>query len=414
MTTPDEPSPFAGALGKAVEFESLTTTEKGFVARLWSALMEGGYDPDDVLDSVRHSRKTRIGSHVQGMKLRKTDDDGNAYDEVHTQALDNFQIVLSPAWERGPEWPILQPARPVEIDVPDGPTIAATDRQRWLILPDIQGGYLWHDGDLVPIHDEAAVDAAIQFAGTREWAGVILLGDNLDLAELSRFDTHPVFQNTAQAAIDYQGVTVARLRAAVGRGVPIIWLEGNHEARFMRAVHNNAHAAFGLGPTADISGWDRVSIPWLCGLDQWDVEYRGEYPNGFVELREDLRAVHGHYVSSRNTSVKNYLDDGLSFLYGHIHRREWAERTTPDGRYACAGSFGTLSDTRGRTPSFGSGIDPRTKRANRRQENWQTGFGWVEFDPEPWSPVAPTFVPVLNGECVVDGHRFVGRRWSWE
>jgi hypothetical protein len=85
-------------------------------------------------------------------------------------------------------------------------------------------------------------------------------------------------------------------------------------------------------------------------------------------------------------TAQRYLErEKVSVLYGHIHRREWAEQTREDhdGRPATilAASPGCLARIDGAVPSTRGGID-LDGRPIRRHENWQQGLGIVHYEPD--------------------------------
>jgi len=108
--------------------------------------------------------------------------DGDA--ETHDLAA----IQFSPAWADGPQWPVIvqapavkMPVRTVKPRPPDGWRVA-------VILPDIQIGYYRDvDGTLQPTHDEQALAVALAITRSINPDEVVLLGDNLDLPEMSKY-----------------------------------------------------------------------------------------------------------------------------------------------------------------------------------------------------------------------------------
>jgi hypothetical protein len=72
-----------------------------------------------------------------------------------------------------------------------------------------------------------------------------------------------------------------------------------------------------------------------------------------------------------------------SVIYGHIHRREWAERTRDDhdgARTILAASPGCLARIDGAVPSTRGGHD-LDGRPLYRAEDWQQGLSVVEYIP---------------------------------
>jgi predicted phosphodiesterase len=306
------------------------------------------------------------------------DDNGDA------QVVDLAGISFSPTWETGPEWPVVQPGPAVKVSAPKV-TKPPTDT-RWktaLILPDIQAGYYrGMDGDLVPIHDLRAIEVAVQIAKVLQPDQIIMVGDNLDGCELGKYRHTPAYQFTTQATIDWLTVFCATLRATVPHAT-IKWLEGNHEARLGMYILDNAKAAFGLRRGDMPASWPVMSIPFLCRLDESGVEYVPGYPASQCWINERLRVVHGDRVASGGSTAHKYLaTEKTSVIYGHIHRREWAERTRDDydgPKTILAASPGCLARTDGSVPSTRGGVD-LDGRPVPRPEDWQQGVAVVTYE----------------------------------
>lgn len=293
-------------------------------------------------------------------------------------------VQLSPTWADGPEWPVVAPAPPI--------TVKHTSRRRdrddsWqtaVVLPDIQIGYFRDNHDnLHPTHDEDALAVALSIAADVHPDHVVLIGDNLDFPEISRFRLTPPFQRTTQATVDRAGLFAAELRAAVGPECRIDWLAGNHEERLPNYLLDNARAAFGLRQANTPVSWPVLSVPHLCRLDDHGIAYSPGWPAQEIWLNDRLRVIHGDKVSSNGSTAHRYLDsERVSTIYGHIHRREWAERTRharSGPRTVLAASPGCLCRVDGAVPSTKGGTDldgmPLT-----RYEDWQQGLAVVRFE----------------------------------
>ena len=278
-----------------------------------------------------------------------------------------------------------------------------------MVLPDIQIGYFVDGrGNLHATHDEAALDVALQLIRFVRPDRIDLVGDNADFPELSKYRLAPTFVRTTQATVDRTALLVAQLRAAAGDECEIRWLEGNHEARLSNYIMDNARAAFGLRVGNLPESWPVLSIPNLCRLDEHRVEYVPGYPANETWINDRLRVIHGHQVTSNGSTAHKYLaNERVSTVFGHIHRREWAERTrrTRSGsRTILALSPGCLCRTDGRVPSTKGGVDldgvpiPST-------EDWQQGVAVFTYE-EGDGRFVPEQVPILNGWTVYGGREF--------
>jgi hypothetical protein len=293
-------------------------------------------------------------------------------------------VQFSPKWETGPEWPVVQQGPAVKL-----PAAKATKaKSGWpvaVVLPDIQCGYFSAvDGSLEAIHDERAISVALSILADVNPDLVVLVGDNLDFAELGKYIVTKAYQQTTQATIDRATTLAAQIRAAAPNA-KIIWLAGNHEERLPKFLLQNASAAFGLKRGALPESWPVMSVPFLCRLDEVDIEYRPGYPASSVWITERLRVIHGDRVASGGSTAHKYLgQEKSSVIYGHIHRREWAERTREDHdgpRTVLAASPGCLCRVDGAVPSTRGGTD-LNGRPLTRYEDWQQGLAVIPYDPE--------------------------------
>ena len=155
--------------------ESSRKVSLGKVAAL---LERNGIDVDDI------GRVERVNMW-QGMSK-------DAAGEV--VVTDLVGVQLSPAWETGPAWPVVQPAAPVRTR----PAKAALPRDDgWrtaVILPDPQIGYRALEDGLDPFHDEVAMAVALQIIKHLRPDDVINLGDMFDFFEwLVKFCKELVF-----------------------------------------------------------------------------------------------------------------------------------------------------------------------------------------------------------------------------
>jgi hypothetical protein len=211
----------------------------------------------------------------------------------------------------------------------------------------------------------------------------VLVGDNLDLCEFGKYRFTPAFARTTQAAIDRASQLCAQLRKLAPQA-RIIWIAGNHEERLGNFILDGAGAAFGLRRGLRPEEWPVMSVPYLCNLDDYGVEYLPGYPTGAHWINQRLHVIHGDKVASGGSTAHKYLSTvKTSVIYGHIHRREWAERTRDDhdgARTILAASPGCLARIDGAVPSTRGGHD-LDGRPLYRAEDWQQGLSVVEYVP---------------------------------
>lgn len=306
------------------------------------------------------------------------DADGNA------QTVDMMGITLSPKWAEGPSWPVVQPGPVYRLPkVPVRP-VKASGWQTAVIPPDMQCGYYRGPGDaLEPIHDEAAIGITLAAIRDTQPELVVLVGDNADFAEFGKYRLSPAFQRTTQATIDRLALLCAQLRAAAPFA-RIVWIAGNHEERLPNMLMDNAVAAFGIRKGGAPDSWPVMSMPYLCRMDDYGIEYLPGYPASSFWINDRLRVIHGHKVRSGGSTAHGYLaTEKTSVIYGHVHRREYGARTREDRdgpKEIMAASPGCLARIDGSVPSTKGGVD-LDGRPLPVVEDWQQGFAVVRFEP---------------------------------
>lgn len=368
------------------------------LGKIADLLARSGITPEDV-------------GKVQAVKLSEwqsltKDADGEA--QIHDLA--GASIVLTPHWADGPEWPVVQPAAPTVIRAGKVAARKVATPDGWqtaLILPDVQFGYLRDvdTGELIPFHDEAALEVVLQAVRLVRPDLVVFLGDLLDLPEWSRFDQEPEFAYTTQATLDTCHLYLAKVRAEVP-DARIVILEGNHDRRIAKSILANAKAALRLRPAATPPDhWPVLSVPALLRLDDLGCEYVGGFPAGIFWISERLACVHGEKVRSNASTAAAVVDDErVSVIFGHVHRIEQrykTRRTFHGARSNFAATPGCLCRIDGTVPSTKGSTDPFGKPISR-PEDWQQGFAMVTFQPGD-GPFALEQVFINDGTALFRG-----------
>lgn len=328
-------------------------------------------------------------------------------DEGEAQIHDLAAIQFSPKWESGPEWDPVHQGPSIKLPKTEVKASSATWK-KCVVLPDIQAGFFRAmDGTLISTHDPVAIDYAISIIKSEKPDIVALNGDNADLPELSKYRSTPAFALTTQATIDYLTTLCARIRDAAPNA-RIIWMEGNHEIRLTNYILDNAKAAFGLKKGNAPDSWPVLSIPFLCRFDDFGVEYFAGYPASQFWLNNRIKIIHGTKVASNGSTAHKYLaTEKVSVVYGHIHRREWAERTRQDwdgAKTIAAISFGCLARVDGAVPSTKGGHD-LDGRPITCVEDWQQGLGIIHYQ-EGEGSFHPEMLPIHDGVMFYKGKVF--------
>lgn len=342
--------------------------------------------------------------------------------EAGEPEIHNLQAIqFSPAWETGPAWPVIEQGPRIQLQKSKTKVSRPKGWEEAVIVPDIQIGFYRKDNEsteLEPIHDEKALSVALQLIEDINPNQVVMVGDNLDFAEFGKYLTAAPFKQLVQAAIDRATMLCAQIRSAAPNA-KISWIAGNHEARMARYIQTNAEAAFGItkGKMKDElrDKWPAMSVPYLCRMDEFGIDYIPGYPESYVALNENIMVIHGHKVTSNGSTTTKYLNDAhVSVIYGHIHRTEYAYRTrlSKNGpRTVMAASPGCLCRIDGAVPSTKSGADEFGRPMLMGAENWQQGMAVVQYQPSgvgnEWFNYEPMWI--YNGRGFFRGKEYLAQ-----
>lgn len=273
------------------------------------------------------------------------------------------------------------------------------------ILPDMQAGWERHhegyESDLVPIHDEQAIETSLQIIKDHQPDHIIMNGDNLDFPELGSFSQEKRFEGLLQHSLNGVHELMSKIRANAP-DAEIYWLEGNHEERLRREIGRNMMQLMGIRQPK--SNEPILSVPHMLQLEELGIHYIDGYPANSHWINEQLKVVHGNTVnSSGSTAARIASRELVSVIFGHVHRREYATRRAEIapgvGRTVVAASMGTLARIDGGVPSHGSGVND-IGNSMPRIENWTQGLGWVYHNSEE-QHIVP--IEINDHKAVFDG-----------
>ncbi len=183
------------------------------------------------------------------------------------------------------------------------------------------------------IHDKAALIAAIQYAKQDRVENIILNGDILDSAQISRHPKHadtPKFLNEIELAKQF----LEGLRSEF-KDQNIYFKIGNHEDRLERYLMQNADALAGL-----------IDFRKLLKLD--DLGMRFVESTQFMKI-ENTYIVHGHEMKVSggvNPARALILKAAANVVMGHVHRTSFASIKSLDGKFYKAYTMGCLCKLR--------------------------------------------------------------------
>lgn len=174
--------------------------------------------------------------------------------------------------------------------------------ETWLVLSDQQ----------VPYHDTKALDAVEQYMATLTLAGIINIGDFLDMETISSFsEGRPrliegkyISADIAEAnKILDRHIGIARKKNPKAR---YVYLQGNHEHRIERFL--DEHPQFqGL-----------LDIEHLLKFKERGIEWIRSWEKGEIFALGKAHFTHGQ-ATGQYHAKKMVEDYGDSIFYGHVH-----------------------------------------------------------------------------------------------
>lgn len=325
--------------------------------------------------------------------------------EEKPQTSTSVVLKLSPKWEDGPEWPLVQPADPVVIKPFN---VLKEDRKvkRAVILPDVQIGYrLLRDWTLDPFHDERAMGVALSILKDLNPDLVINLGDYMDFAEFGRFTQEMAFAHTTQESVNRGHDFLAEQIANAPNAEEYVVMEGNHDRRLPNMIQDNAKSAYALQQANAPESWPVLSVPHLLRFDELGITYVDGYPAGEYYINDRIRVEHGSKTGPRGKiAAKMVADERISVITGHTHRIEEVYKTTnvrDGGRVNAAYTMGCLCRIDGAVPSTNGSTDSLGNPV-LKYEDWQQAVGIVEYVPGD-GPFNVRTVLIHEGEAVFNG-----------
>ena len=320
-------------------------------------------------------------------------------------------IIISPKWEQGPEWPIVQPAAPVLIKHIHKPRAKSTrdTYQSYICLPDNQIGFRrLADGTLDPFHSEEAMATALLVLEELQPNKIVNMGDVLDFAEMGKFAQEAGFAQTTQASLETAHRYLAKQRAICPKA-EIVYLEGNHDQRLQRNISQNDLAAFGLrqaGGRPD--SWPVRSVPHLLRLNDLNIQYIGGYPAGSYWINDRLKCSHApsKYRSSGSSAAASIEDERVSVIVAHTHRISLQHKTrnVRDGfRQNFVAEIGCLARLDGAVPSTKSAATLDGRHV-AKYEDWQNAVAVGVYVPGD-GDFSLEILPIIEGVVFFRGQR---------
>lgn len=258
-------------------------------------------------------------------------------------------------------------AQPVECGAP-------SDIELALFIPDCHH----------PFADEKGWNTMLAFARARRPGIIVILGDFVDMYSIS---DHPKTEGRLSSLAYELAEARKRLEELDALGAHRkVYCMGNHEDRWNRHLAANAPEFRGITSYADEVG--------LRGRG-WEIV-------PFLQWAQVGKLYVTHCLNSRTCGQNAHRQAQKKFchnvLIGHTHRASVEYIGSVTGETWVAASMGWLGDRDSLSVNYASKAD--------KYADWQLGFGtgYVKGDGNAWT----NFVPIVNGECIVDGTVYRG------
>jgi hypothetical protein len=262
-----------------------------------------------------------------------------------------------------------------------------------------------------PFEDGDVFAAFLTFLATERPDRIVLTGDILDLTSVSSYDKDPRLGLPVQKELARAHLRLAEIRAAAGKEASILFVYGNHEARFSKWLAKKAPELVGL---VDANGVELLSLANLLRFDTLGIQscldeqpvFNGpEHLRSYYKITTDLIATHGTY--SRNSggaaSILPIAEAaGVSVVGGHDHSQGMAFRTV--------GGFADLPEKKIVAISTGM-MCQRTELgylAQHQVSRWSAGFSVIELWGEQAGEWQADFASWTGSALAWRGRRYQG------
>lgn len=247
--------------------------------------------------------------------------------------------------------------------------------QRVFIIPDVH----------VPFEDKVAFRAMLKALRAFRPDHLVILGDFGDFYSVSRHIKSPARSMRFITEVNQVKARLKEVKSAAG-SASCHFICGNHEDRLVKLISDKCKEVF-----------DLITIPGVLGLDEIGFSYtayRDHLILGKLCLTHDV----GHAGQTAHRISLN--KSGMSIGIGHTHRIGLVvEKQLMTGDTITGAAFGWLGDEAAMTEYM-----PKAKVKRFAVH----GFGVAYLLPDGTPVITP--VPIVDGQCVLEGELFDGRK----
>lgn len=254
-----------------------------------------------------------------------------------------------------------------------------------------------------PVHDQRKIDLAMIALYELQPDRVTFVGDDVDNALFSSFDSKQEWRGQTQAGLDSFVETIGKVKANVP-DADIVVLEGNHNIRLEKQIRNYNGELLGLR-RAGTDELGVLTLGYLLRAEELGFEYVTGYPESEYWHSDTLKSYHGRATSSSGlVAVKEIKNETVNFVHGHTHQAGIVYRTFRNGREEqtiWGMEVGTFAD-RNKVPS---GKYSQNEQGNvlRQLHDWQTVLGVVMRNG---GIETPSLIPIEDSIILPDGRTY--------
>lgn len=229
----------------------------------------------------------------------------------------------------------------------------------------------------IPYHCPKYLKIALKIIKTYKLAGLVQLGDALDLWQISAYDKDPSRKNNVADDINDWAHILTQLCKNMPKGSEIHLLEGNHSTRLQRYIARNARELHGIVP----------SLPEMLALKARETAsglrfFWHPYSKWNSCRIGDCVLMHGFYYN-QHVAMTNLAKYRTSVICGHTHRVQYI---TDGVHYSC---------------TLGHGSDEHATAHQPTPTGWQQAMGLLNVDEE--GKTSLEVILVRDGKAVVRG-----------
>lgn len=247
-----------------------------------------------------------------------------------------------------------------------------------------------------PFQDRRKIALANLAAKALNPVSITFLGDDLDNAMFSRFETRQEWASSTQRGIDelHQQLVIAKSITD-----DVYMHEGNHNIRPEREIRKYNGELLGLHRANESLGV--LTTQFLLRLDEIGVEYIDGYPNDEKWYSDTLKSYHGVVTKSGGLALEKEIKlETVNFVHGHTHKAGIMYRQARVGqetRTIWGVEAGTFADQ----TLVPSGRYSTTNNAAKNQHHdWHTVLTVVrQYD----GIEVPELIPITDDGVLING-----------